>query len=327
VRKGFLSAAVLIIFFAINAHAGTEKPLSKARLLPVWLPQAQFTGYYVALEKGFYKKYGLDLEIITGGPDRSPDEFLERKKADFVLLWLPKAIQMRARGIKLVNLAQIVQRSGLMLIAKKSCGITTPLDIQGKKVGLWGPAFQLQPRAFFKKFGLQVKEIPQSSSVNLFLRGGVDVASAMWYNEYHTIINSGLDPEELTTFFFHEYDLNFPEDGIYVLEETCQKIPEACCAVVKASIEGWTYAFDHPDEALNIMAIYMKKAHVPTNMTHQKWMMNRMKDLILPKTSNATIGKLMLSDYDRVARILQENGMIGSIPSFDAFSIRCDGID
>ena len=113
--------------------------------------------------------------------------------------------------------------------------------------------FRFNRKPFFKKYNLQVKVIPQSFSVNLFLRDGVDVASAMWYNEYHTIINSGLNPDELTPFFFHEHGLNFPEDGIYTLEKTFKKDPALSCAFVKASIEGWLYAFSHPEEALDIV--------------------------------------------------------------------------
>jgi NitT/TauT family transport system substrate-binding protein len=111
--------------------------------------------------------------------------------------------------------------------------------MNGKKVGLWGPIFQIQPKAFIKKYNLNVKIIRQSFSVNLFLRDGVDVASAMWYNEYHTILNSGLNPDELTTFLFHQHGLNFPEDGIYTMKDTFQRDPDLCKAFVKASIEGW----------------------------------------------------------------------------------------
>ena len=119
----------------------------------------------------------------------------------------------------MINIGQIIQRSAFILLAKKSRGINKPEDINNKKVSLWGEEFQIQPRAFFKKYNLKVKIIPQGLSVNLFLGDGVDVASAMWYNEYHTILNSGLNPEELTTFFFYDCGLNFPEDGIYTLEK------------------------------------------------------------------------------------------------------------
>lgn len=314
----------VVLSFLIPYDVEAETTLKKVTFIPQWVPQAQFAGYYVAYEKGIYKKYGIDLTILLGGPKNSSVEFLEKGKADFATLWLSTAIQKRSEGVKLVNIAQVVQRSALMLVAKKARGIHKPQDINGKKIGLWGAEFQIQPRAFFKKNNLDVKVIPQSFSVNLFLRDGVDVASAMWYNEYHTIINSGLNHDELTTFFFYDHGLNFPEDGIYTLEKTFKREPSLSCAFVKASIEGWHYAFAHPDEALDIVMKYMSLAKVPANRVHQKWMLDRMRDLILSRNENdAPVGKLLQSDFMRVSGELKEIGFIKHIPDFNSFSLSC----
>jgi len=316
--KFIISAALLLIIICGAPAEGDT--LKKASFIPQWVPQAQFAGYYIGLEKGIYRKHGIDLTIITGGPDYSPSELLTDGRADFASLWLSTGIQMRAGGEKILNIAQIMQRSALMLVAKKASGIERPQDINGRKVGLWGPVFQIQPRAFFRKYDLTVQVVPQSFSVNLFLRDGIDVASAMWYNEYHTILNCGIDSGELTTFFFHEHGLNFPEDGIYVLEETYKKDPSLCAAFVLASIEGWRYAFDHPDEALAVTMRNLKKEHIPTTLVHQKWMLERMKDLILPqKGEDAGMGRLLLEDYSRVARGLKSMGLIDSVPGFTSF--------
>ena len=317
-RKLLIAATIFLIIICVAPAEGDT--LKKVSFIPQWVPQAQFAGYYIGLEKGIYKKHGIDLTIITGGPDYSPSELLTDGRADFASLWLSTGIQIRAEGEKIFNIAQIMQRSALMLVAKKANGIEKPRDMNGRKVGLWGPVFQMQPRAFFKKYDLAVQVIPQSFSVNLFLRDGVDVASAMWYNEYHTLLNCGIDPDELTTFFFHEHGLNFPEDGIYVLEETYNKDPELCVAFVLASIEGWRYAFDHPDEALAVTMRNLKKEHIPTTLVHQKWMLERMKDLILTENGEDTdIGGLLIEDYSRVARGLKSMGLIDSVPGFTSF--------
>ena len=321
-RHRIIILITLILSFTLAAKA-EPNGLKKASFIPQWVPQAQFAGYYVAYEKGIYEKYGLDLTIIPGGPQHSSLDVLKKGKADFATLWLSSGIQTRAQGVKVVNIAQMVQRSALMLVAKTASGIKKPEDLEGGKVGLWGTIFQVQPRAFFQRYQLKVKVIPQTFSVNLFLRDGVDAASAMWYNEYHTILNAGIDPDELTTFFFHEHGLNFPEDGLYVLEETVRRDPELCRSFVKASIEGWQQAFAHPDETLDIVMKNLKKEYIPATRVHQKWMLARMKDLILPSDTPIPMGTLLTSDYDRVARGLFDSGLIDNIPEFNAFHQEC----
>jgi NitT/TauT family transport system substrate-binding protein len=325
-----LKAAGLALLSCLLLGAGLpagaqEAGLARVSFIPQWLPQAQFAGYYVAFEKGFYRRRHLEVKILRGGPDYPASEQLTLGRADFGTLFLATGIEKRARGVKLINLAQIVQRSALMLVARKARGIRIPQDINGKKVGLWGDDFRLQPRAFFRQHHLQVREIPQAATLNLFLRGGVEVASAMWYNEYHQILNSGVNPEELTTFFMADYGMNFPEDGIYCLEETARQHPQRCRAFVAASLEGWRYAFAHPDEALDIVMRYVQAANVATNRVHQKWMLARMRDIIEPPGWEQPMGTLTPEAYARVAGVLKANGLISQIPEFSHFYRSCVG--
>jgi len=319
--------ACLCLLAALNLFCPSlfcqeDRDLKKVSFIPLWFPQAQFGGYYVADKKGLYRKHGIDLEILTGGSERSSTDMLGEKKVDFAVVWLSDAIQRRAGGMRLVNIAQIIQRSALMFVAKKTSGIQTPQDMKGKKVSLWRGDFQLQPRAFFNKYHIDVKIIPQSLStdyINLFLMDAVDVTSAMWYNEYHLFLNSGFNPDELNTFFFHDYGLNLPEDGLYVLEDLLKKDSELCLNFVKASLEGWLYAFEHQEEALDIILGYMKEAHVPANRVHQRWMLSRMKDIVIPEDKPQNLGILLFEDYERGAQMLLDGGLITEVPAFESF--------
>lgn len=192
--------------------------------------------------------------------------------------------------------------------------------MNGKKVGLWSGDLALPVQAFFTKYQVNARKIPQSYTVNLFLRGGVDVVSAMWYNEYHTILNTGINPEELNVFHLYDYGLNFPEDGVYMMEAAYKKNPVLAQAFVKASFEGWQYAFDHPDEALAVVIRYMREANVPSNLTHQRWMLARMKDLIMPNGGKMPTGKLSRTDFQTVADSLLHQGLIVKTPDYGTFT-------
>ena len=165
--------------------------------------------------------------------------------------------------------------------------------------------------------------------MHLFLRGGVAAASAMWYNEYHTLLNSGLNADELHPFFFDQHGLNFPEDGLYCLEETFRRDPAACRNFVRASLEGWEYAFAHPEEALDVVMRHIREANGGTNRIHQKWMLARMKDLISPPSppgGAVALGSLRQEDYLRVAGEMKINGLITEIPSHGEFYANCAAI-
>jgi NitT/TauT family transport system substrate-binding protein len=318
----FLILMVLALMLPCpTAQAGAGASVS---FIPQWAPQSQFAGYYVAYEKGFYRQRGLEVKILKGGPNFPPSELLHTGQADFGTMFLTTALVKRAKGYKFVNLSQIVQRSALMLVAKKSSGINVPADMNGKKVAMWGEEFQILPRAFFQQHHLAVKILPQGTTMNLFLRGGVEVASAMWYNEYFRIIQAGIDPGELTTFLLSDYGLKFPEDGIYCLESTFKKDPQKCVNFVQASLEGWQYAFAHPDEALDIVMKYVNTANLPTNRVQQKWMLERMQDIIQPPGAAVPMGCLQEETYNQVARELKNFGLIDKIPDFQQFYRNCE---
>lgn len=311
-----------VLFFCILPFPAFCQDLIPVAFLPQWTPQAQFAGYYVAIQKGFYQKRGIDLRLISGGPDNPPADMLLCHKTDFATFFLSDAIKLRSKGVDIVNVAQIGQKSGFILVARKSSGILSPKDLNGKRVSIWSD-FQIQPLAFFRKYRIQVTVIPQTYTVSLFLQGGVDAACAMWYNEYHSLLNSGVNADELTTFFFDQHGLNFPEDGIYCLSETLKKNPRICRDVVGASLEGWRYAFEHPDETIDIVMNYVREAHVGTNRVHQRWMLDRIRDISVTGDRNTPMGTLSPDDFQTVVGELKTGGMIDDVPDFKEFHVPC----
>jgi len=317
-----LLVMALLLLRAPPASAQSIDPatLRKAKLALLWQPQAQFAGYLVAQEKGIYRRHGIDLTIALGGPGRSPADALRDGSAQFATLWLATALQHRGAGLPVINIAQISQRSSMVLVARKSTGITSVADLADRKISLWGGDLAVAPRAFLDRHGLSVQSVPQSDTVNLFLRGGVQVASAMWYNEYHTILNAGVDADELIVFRLDGDGFNIPEDGLYALASTIERDPSLVDGFVRASLEGWEHAIAHPDEALDIVLARMREANVPANRVHQKWMLAQMAEVIRTGGTGAVAGQLKRNDLAGVVDELQRTELLQTVIGYDEFT-------
>lgn len=301
-----------------NIVQNTGKPTRQVKVLPYWVPTAQFAGYYMADEMGIFEKYGIKATIIDFEPFVTSTDLIKEGKVDFAPLWLVNAIELRASGADIVNIAQPSTRSSLMLITKKKSGINKLDDMNGKRAGIWS-GFELQPQALFGKYKLDVKIIPIGSTNNLFLMDGVDITIANWFDEYHSILNSGLNPDEINTFFFADYGLNFLEDGIYCLSSTLKNDPELCANFVKATFEGWIAAFNNPDKAIDIVIKHAGNAKIPVNRVHQKWILDRYRDLYLKEGVSPFNTKLSQEDYQSIGNILKESGLINELPNFNDF--------
>lgn len=316
-----LRALVLLVLVSWGAAARAEAPrLRTVSYLPHWVPQAQFAGFYVAAEKGMYRRHGLEVTVLRGVPEVKSTQALAEGKADFVTTFLSTALERWDQGVDLVNVAQLVQRSALLLVAKASSGIRTPADLIGRKVCVW-PEFRLQPLALFRKFGVTPRVIDQRDTLNLFLRGGADAASAMLYNEMHLLRNTGLDEDELVVFRYDAYGLNFPEDGIYCLRSTLERDPAAVRAFVRGSLDGWRWAFEHEEEALDLVMRHVEAAGLPTSRVHHRWMLARMRELMAPDGGRRPLGALEKADFEAVVKEMRAAGLLRKAPDYGTFHV------
>ncbi len=310
---------LLIVVCRVPLIGLCEAPSTRISFMPQWVPQAQFAGYMVAYDKGFYREAGLDVDMRTGGPGKDCFTSLSEGGVTFCTGWLSTAIQKRASGLGIVNLAQMLQRSGLLVVARKQSGIRIPEDLNRRRVGFWPGEFFVPAAAVIRKHGFVVDVIPNYTTVTLFLKGPVDAIAAMWYNEYHMILNSGLNPEELTVLRFADMGVDFPEDGLYCREDTFLANPSMCAAFADASLRGWAYAFEHEEETLDMVMKYARQANTGTNRAHQRWMLARIKDLMQPSADKTPLGILTRLDYERVGKELGELSLIDGLPRYEDF--------
>lgn len=272
---------------------------------PHWIPQAQFAGYYVALDQGFYKDEGLDVDILHATADVASLDLLKEGKADIISTFMLDAIEQRANGVPLVNICQLSQHSALMMVTKKKSGIDSPQKLHQKKLGIWSSGFEDVPLAFMQEHGIRMDLIRILQTVNLFLADGVDALLVMYYNEYDQINNCGIDEDELNTFFFSDYNLDIPEDGIYCMEESLKSKSDAYAGFINATMKGWKYADEHREYALDLVIGEMNRAHLPNNRVHQRWMLEKVLKLMEPGEKKVTRGQLLKANFERAMEVFK----------------------
>lgn len=239
--------------------------LRQVSFIPMWLPQPQFAGYYMAKEKGIYEKYGLDVTIIHRGYDKDVLTSLKQGESDFGIMNLVTAIEKKSAGEDIVNVGQIFQKSAIEFVARKNSGIQSPRDFNGRKIAVWRTVLRAQTLGFLKTRNIKATVYPVDEGINFFLKQAVDIIPIMHYNEYNTLINHGIDPDELILFRLKDFDMDFPEDGIYCLTRTFQDDPDLGRNFVTASMEGWDYAVAHPQEAIDLIEKIRLDAKLITN--------------------------------------------------------------
>jgi NitT/TauT family transport system substrate-binding protein len=218
---------------AMTFAAGLTQAADDMTLQLKWVTQAQFAGYYVALEKGFYEAKDLNMTINPGGPDITPAQVISGGGADVVIDWMPSALAAREDGLPLVNIAQPFKSSGMMLTCRKDTGIKTPADFAGKTLGVWFYGNEYPLLSWMGKLGLStdggdgVTVLKQGFNVDPILQGQAACVSTMTYNEYWQIIDADIGADDLVTFKYEEQGVATLEDGMYVLEDSCRIRPRS----------------------------------------------------------------------------------------------------
>ncbi|MFT5796228.1 MAG: NitT/TauT family transport system substrate-binding protein [Candidatus Azotimanducaceae bacterium] len=275
-----------------------------------WVTQAQFAGYYVALDKGFYSEEDLNVTIKPGGPDIAPTQVLAGGGADVTVDWMPSALAAREKGLAMVNIAQPFKSSGMMLTCRKDAGIETTADFADKTLGVWFFGNEFPFLSWMSKLGMAtdgsaggVTVLKQGFNVDPILQGQAACVSTMTYNEYWQVIDAGLTPDDLQVFKYEDQGVATLEDGLYVLEEnlTDAAFEDKMVRFVRASMKGWKYAEANPDEAADI--VLENDGSGAQTEKHQRRMMRE-----VAKLTAGGNGALVEADYERTVASLLSGG-------------------
>lgn len=302
-----IATGVFLLTSSLGASAA-----EKLNLQLKWVTQSQFAGYYAALDQGFYKAEGIDLTIKPGGPDIAPAQVLAGGGADIIVDWMPSALATREKGLPLVNIAQIYDKSGMMLTCLKSSGISSPADFKGKTLGVWFFGNEYPFLSWMSKLNYAttggddgVTVLKQGFNVDPIFQGQADCVSTMTYNEYGQVLDGGLTNNELTLFKYEDEGVATLEDGLYVLEDTLKdpKKVETYAKFLKATIKGWEWAAANPKKAALIVLEYDDTG--AQTEAHQIRMMTEVAKLL--NKGEKGIGYLDPAAYERTVTVLLGN--------------------
>lgn len=291
----------------------------KVRFMPAWLPQAQFAGYYAALDNGFYEEEGLDVEIVHTGlySSKGAVQSLMDGDVDFIVSNPVQALLSReSLGADFKCVLQVTQSTGLMIVSHSP--IENAKSLEGLNIGRWKTGFSEICEICCKTNGISVHWTPFLNGINLFISGAVDATMVESYNEYYQLVESmGRIPED-HCFRFADNGFDIPEDGVYVTGDYLEKNEETVRKFCRATIKGWLWSFENREEAVDVVMKYAEDFGIRTSRYHQHRMLDEIEKLVRDRiTGEITFEPIQQHMYDFLNRYLVDLGFISAPVPYD----------
>jgi len=309
-----------------------------------WVTQSQFAGYYAAKDKGFYSDFCLNVTIVEGGVDIVPQQQLASGAVDYAVSWVPKALVSREEGLKIVDVAQVFQRSGTLQVSFADKGINGPADLAGKKVGSWGFGNEFEMLAGMRRNGVEPgvdnEIVQQSFDMLALISGDIDAAQAMRYNEYAQVLETVnpatgelFQPSDLSIIDWNDVGTAMLQDAIWADESRLSdaEYADQTTRFVAASIQGWAFCREAASDCVDIVL-----SNSPVlGKSHMTWQLNEINKLIWPSPNGA--GVMDQGLWDQTVDVATSEGILSAAPDSGAFTneyataaidlLRAKGID
>ncbi|WP_309122220.1 ABC transporter substrate-binding protein [Paenibacillus sp.] len=263
------------------------KSLKKVVLRLKWVHQAQFAGFYAAVKKGFYEEAGLDVEIRPGGSDFPSVQMVASGSEEFGVTGADQILLAREKGVPVTAISTIYRETPFVLFSLKESGITKVEDLVGQKAGVkLGGNEELTFRAMVESAGVDAKsieEMPIKFDLSPLLSGQVKVWPGYVINEVLAVEELG---HEVNIIRPGDYGINFYADTLFTTQALIEKDPELVKGFVQASMKGWAYALENPEEAAQFGLEYADNL----TLEHEVNMMKASVPLLQP--DNLPLGKM-----------------------------------
>lgn len=255
-RRSLLAAAAGTL--ALPALARAQAPRVTLRLK--WLPNAQFAGFYLAQDRGYYREAGLDLTINPGGPNLLTENLIATGADTFGVSGGSESVfAARERNLPIVCVGMGHQVTPFTFVTRADGPIRRVEDFPGKRVTAWFTGAQLVLQGIIASRGLSAGAVtisPQQVSFTPFINGDADVVTATLYTDV-ALLRARMGQDSLRLFTPEDYGITIPRDTVIVSERTAAENPDRVQAFLRASIRGWQEAKRDPTAAV---AAVMKAA-------------------------------------------------------------------
>lgn len=303
-----LMKAKLIVLFILLGLATHSQAQTRLVFTPQWTAQAQFAGFYVADAKGFYKEAGLNVSIEHPSSSNPNINRLKMGQCQFITLHLVSAMKFIDEGIQLVNISQHFQQNTQMIVSHKPLkGIES---LRGMKIGHWKSGFSELAFSMNNRYDLNIQWVPFISHINLYISNAIDATMAMSYNEYFQLKIAGQKIQKDQTLYFRDIGYNVPEDGVYTTASFYKTHKQEVEKFAEATRKGWEWAYNNPEETLDIVMMYCQANNVATNRVVQEWMLQECLKVLSNKNTGKRTYTLDPKGLDLANQLMTEGGVI-----------------
>lgn len=240
-----------LLALTLHGFLGAATPaLERVSLQLKWRHQFQFAGYYAAQQQGYYRDAGLEVTLIEGEPGIDVVKAVVAGQAQYGV-GSSYLMVSRQKGMPVVVLGVVYQHSAEILMARARSGIATVQDLVGKRVMLEDKTDELT--AYLKQEGVAEKSLrilPHSFEPNDLVQGKVDCISAYSTDEPFFMAKAHQDFIELSP---RMGGIDFYGDNVFTSEAELRAHPARARAFLEASMKGWKYAMQHPEEIIDLI--------------------------------------------------------------------------
>lgn len=309
ILKLFMRQAAYLFFLLVMVVAAPLAAASGDTIVftPQWTAQAQFTGYYVAEAKGFYREAGVKVRIEHPSATQPAMSRLRANECQATTLQLCQALEIVDGGIPLVNILQTSMNNAMVIVSARD---KDPLTQKGARVGIWSVGFGQLAICMSNKDHLDYQWVRFAQNVNLFVSGALDATLAMSYNEYYQLLQAGIQMSDKNVYRFCDHGYNVQEDGVYMTRAYYNQHREQAHRFAEASRKGWEWAAQHPEEALDIVMQYVNKGRIATNRVLQRLMLTEVLRLQADRESGKREFRLRPDMVRQASRMMHENKML-----------------